>query len=113
MDPEAPEEQYQNEAAYNMRKTSVRWFMLVLTCCFVLGSYFCYDNPGPLETQLEHDLNLDSAHFSLLYTVYSMPNMVLPILGGIFLDKIGIRSGLLLFTVILTIGQGVFMIGGY
>ena len=57
--------------------------------------------------------NLDSADFNLLYTVYSMPNMVFPILGGIFLDKIGIRSGLLLFTVILTIGQGVFMIGGY
>ena len=107
------EEPVDGDAAYNMRKTNVRWGMLVLTCCFVLGSYFCYDNPGPLETQLEHDLNLDSAHFSLLYTVYSMPNMVLPVLGGIFLDKIGIRSGLLLFTVILTIGQGIFMIGGY
>jgi len=39
--------------------------------------------------------------------------MVLPIFGGIFLDKIGIRSGLVLFTIILTLGQLVFMIGGY
>jgi len=39
--------------------------------------------------------------------------MVLPIFGGLFLDKIGIRSGLILFTVILTLGQMVFMIGGY
>ena len=39
--------------------------------------------------------------------------MVLPIFGGLFLDKIGIRSGLLLFTTILTCGQFVFMIGGY
>jgi len=39
--------------------------------------------------------------------------MVLPILGGVFLDKIGIRSGLLFFTFILTIGQMVFMMGGY
>jgi len=39
--------------------------------------------------------------------------MVLPIFGGLFLDKIGIRSGLLLFTSILTIGQFVFMVGGY
>jgi len=39
--------------------------------------------------------------------------MVLPIVGGLFLDKIGIRSGLLLFTAILTIGQLVFTIGGY
>jgi len=49
----------------------------------------------------------------MLYTVYSMPNMILPIFGGLFLDKIGIRSGLLLFTSILTIGQLVFMMGGY
>ena len=49
----------------------------------------------------------------MLYTVYSMPNMILPIFGGLFLDKIGIRSGLLLFTTILTIGQMVFMWGGY
>jgi MFS family permease len=56
---------------------------------------------------------MDSFHYSLLYTVYSLPNMVLPIFGGIFLDKIGIRSGLLLFTFILTIGQFIFMIGGY
>ena len=39
--------------------------------------------------------------------------MILPIFGGLFLDRIGIRSGLLLFTFILTLGQFVFMIGGY
>jgi len=87
--------------------------MLFMACNFLLGSYFCYDNPGPLETQLEEQFHLDSTHFSLLYTVYSLPNMILPILGGIFLDKIGIRSGLVLFTTILTIGQLVFMVGGY
>ena len=39
--------------------------------------------------------------------------MVLPIFGGVFLDKIGVRMGLILFTTILTIGQLVFVIGGY
>jgi MFS family permease len=79
----------------------------------MIGSCFCYDNPGPLETQLEKDFNVDSTTYSLLYTVYSLPNMVLPIFGGLFLDRIGIRSGLLLFTFILTLGQFVFMMGGY
>lgn len=49
----------------------------------------------------------------MLYTVYSLPNMVLPIFGGLFLDKLGIRSGLILFTMVLTLGQMIFMIGGY
>ena len=99
--------------AFDMRKTYVRWIMLGLACCFLLGSYFCYDNPGPLETQLERDFHMNSASYALLYTVYSAPNMILPIFGGLFLDKIGIRAGLILFTCILTMGQFVFMIGGY
>jgi len=56
---------------------------------------------------------MDGTHYSLLYTVYSLPNMILPILGGIFLDKIGIRTGLVLFAFILSVGQFIFMIGGY
>ena len=56
---------------------------------------------------------MDSSHYSLLYTVYSLPNMVLPIFGGIFLDKIGIRTGLVLFCFILSVGQFIFTMGGY
>lgn len=38
--------------------------------------------------------------------------MVLPIIGGVLMDKLGVRPGLIVFTVILTIGQLVFAIGG-
>ena len=36
-----------------------------------------------------------------------------PVLGGIFLDKIGIGPGLIFFTVIIAFGQFVVCIGGY
>jgi len=49
----------------------------------------------------------------LLYTVYSIPNIILPLFGGMFLDRFGIRTGLVLFTFILTIGQFVYMVGGF
>jgi len=39
-----------NQKDYNMRKSNLRWCMLLMACCFMLGNYFCYDNPGPLET---------------------------------------------------------------
>uniref|UniRef100_A0A7S3CJD5 Lysosomal dipeptide transporter MFSD1 n=1 Tax=Strombidium rassoulzadegani TaxID=1082188 RepID=A0A7S3CJD5_9SPIT len=97
----------------DMRRSPVRWCMLLMACFFMVGNCFCYDNPGPLETQLQTQFHMDSTAFSLLYTVYSIPNMLLPIVGGIFLDRIGIRSGLLLFCVVLTFGQFVFMLGGY
>ena len=86
------------------RKTNLRWVLLFMACCFLLGSYYCYDNPGVIETQLEKQFNIDSTTWSLLYSVYSYPNMVLPFFGGVMLDKLGIRVGLILFTVVLTAG---------
>lgn len=87
--------------------------MLGMACFFMVGSNFCYDNPGPLQTQLEEKFQMDSTHFSLLYTVYSIPNMILPLLGGILLDTIGVRLGLIFFCAVLTLGQFVFMLGGF
>ena len=78
--------------------------MLLMACCFLLGSYYCYDNPAVIETQLEEQFNITPTTWSLLYTVYSFPNMVLPFFGGLMLDKLGMRIGLLVFTTVLTIG---------
>ena len=69
----------------------IRWLTLFFACCFLMGSYFCYDNPGPIEKTMEKDLDISQTQFSLLYSVYSYPNIVLPIFGGIFLDMIGLR----------------------
>ena len=90
-----------------------RFLMLFFACCFLIGSYFCYDNPGVIETPIEELFNISSTQFSFLYGVYSYPNTVLPIFGGIFLDTIGIRIGVILFSTFLTLGQIVFCIGGY
>ena len=49
----------------------------------------------------------------MLYYVYNIPNFVLPLFGGLFLDRIGIRLGMILFTCFVTLGQGVFMYGAY
>jgi nitrate/nitrite transporter NarK len=100
-------------APKNFRQTWWRWVMLFFGCCFLLGSYFCYDNPGPIEKTMEEDLDISTLEFNLLYSVYSYPNTVLPIFGGIFLDAIGLRLGIMLFTTILTLGQAIFTVGGY
>ncbi len=41
----------------------------------------------------------------MLYSVYSFPNIILPFLGGFLLDKIGVRYGIFIFTLVLIIGQ--------
>lgn len=39
--------------------------------------------------------------------------MLLPLIGGIFVDKVGVRLALIGFTSVLTLGQMIFTIGGY
>ena len=97
----------------SFKETNWRWLLLFLACYYLMGNNFCFDNPAPIEKTLEKDLNITTTQYTLLYSVYSYPNMVLPIFGGIFLDIIGLRVGLILFCVIIAFGQAVFMIGGY
>ena len=97
-----------------MRETKLRWSILTLASILLIGYYFCYDSPAPLKTALlAPPYNLSENQWSGLYSIYSLPNMVLPLLGGILISKIGIRLGLILFTVILTLGQAVLALGGY
>jgi len=62
---------------------------------------------------MEALLHKTPTEFGLLYTFYGVPNIIIPLIGGILLDKIGSRKSLLLFTVCVLIGQGVVTIGGY
>ena len=61
-------------------------------CLFLSGLYYCMDNPAPLKhALLSEPYNLTERQWSALYSIYSLPNIILPLLGGIFIDKIGIR----------------------
>ena len=41
---------------------------LTLMCLLGFGSYFCYDNPGALQSELKTSLNITTAQFSNLYS---------------------------------------------
>jgi MFS family permease len=49
----------------------------------------------------------------MLYSVYSYPNVILPLFGGVLIDKIGINFSIILFSTLLVIGQGVFALSGF
>ncbi|RLV76397.1 hypothetical protein DV515_00017017 [Chloebia gouldiae] len=56
------------------------------------GSYFCYDNPAALQTQVQRDMQVSTAQFMALYAWYSWPNVVLCFFGGFLLDRVfGVR----------------------
>ena len=47
-----------------------------------------------------------------MYSIYSLPNIIVPIIGGILIDKIGARVVFLITLVFVMIGQLIFSWGG-
>ncbi|XP_056612211.1 major facilitator superfamily domain-containing protein 1 [Triplophysa dalaica] len=89
-----------------------RILVLIFMCFLGFGSYFCYDNPAALQTQVMQDMNLNTASFMQLYAWYSWPNVVLCFLGGFLLDRVfGIRLGTIIFSLFVLIGQIIFAAG--
>lgn len=76
----------------SVRNTWVRWVMLAFGSLFLMGSYFCYDNVSMDASTLENPpYEFKQVQVNSLYSIYSLPNTVLPLMGGILLDITGIR----------------------
>ena len=63
-------------------KLRVRWLVLVLLSLLMSGNYYCYDNPAALYTPLARRFVPNrqfELYFDGFYSVYSLPNIVLPL----------------------------------
>lgn len=49
--------------------------------------------------------------FHMMYSVYSMPNIALPLIGGVLICKFGHRTMFLLFGSCVLVGQFIFAFG--
>lgn len=62
------------------------------------GNYYCYDNPAALLSMLERQFSGDGTpegdqfelYYEMMYSVYSLPNIVLPLIGGVLVDRVGV-----------------------
>ena len=95
-------------------QSSYRWPILVMCCSMMIANYYCYDIPAalhqPLNDYMGHPSDYES-YFSLLYTLYSVPNIILPFFGGYFVDKFGVRMCLIVFACLIAAGQTIFAFG--
>lgn len=90
-----------------------RWVALFLCLSIIMGPYFAIDNPAELEWYIEDTYDITTDKYALLYSLYALPNMILPLFGGIILDKIGLHNGLLITSTFVTVGQFICAIGGF
>jgi MFS family permease len=90
----------------------IPWVILFLTCTLLISNYYCYDIPGTLNTQLRNYLNVSynewQYQLNAIYSAYSFPNLVMPIISGFLVDSIGPTKMLITFSTILIFGQFLF-----
>lgn len=68
---------------------AVRWIVLVAVGLSSLGGYYIYDALAPVVELLHRELHFSYADIGLLNAVYSAPNVVIALLGGILVDRWG------------------------
>ncbi|EEQ98025.1 transport protein, putative [Perkinsus marinus ATCC 50983] len=100
----------------------LRWAVLIVACLALSGQYYAYDIPSAINDQLQARFTGGGSgmtveeytyYFNLLYTVYALPNMVTPLILGVSIEWIGMRSMLLLLAVLLLLGQALQCVGSY
>jgi len=96
-----------NESAF------VRWLVLLLVG-FTLGTnYYFYDAISPLKDLLTKNLGYSSSDYGFFISAYSFPNvfLLMAVIGGVILDKIGIRITGFAFVGFMVIGAALTAYG--
>jgi nitrate/nitrite transporter NarK len=81
--------------------------------CTNVSEKIAFTTPPPIDAIRYHnftkcDTDANNVKYNLLYTVYSIPNIILPFFGGYFVDILGTNTTLFTFLTLITIGQGIF-----
>lgn len=84
-----------------------RWAVLIAISVAMFGNYYAYDAVGPLADSLQRILGFSDTQVGTLNAIYSFPNIVMVLLGGLIVDRFGTRLSTLVFAIICAIGAAV------
>ncbi len=90
----------------------LRWIVLLFISLAMFGNYYIYDSISPLADLLKSQLGFSDANIGLLNAIYSFPNIIMVLVGGIIIDRIGTRKAVLIFTFLITLGSLVTALTG-
>jgi MFS family permease len=89
-----------------------RWLVLLFVSLAMFGNYYVYDCISPLADVLKAQLGFSDANIGLLQAIYSVPNIVMVLIGGIIIDRIGTKRSTLIFAVVCLVGAVVTVSSG-
>lgn len=87
--------------------SSLRWLVLVVISFAMFGNYYAYDAISPVADLLRDQLGFSDRRIGTLNAIYSFPNIVMVLVGGIIIDRIGVKKATLLFGALCFAGTAV------
>jgi len=90
-----------------------RWTVFLILSCCMFAYYYTYDIPVALQEQLQEEYDINNVQYTLLFSAYSWPNVVIPILVGILTDKIGVNPVIVVVFTMAVVGNAIFVAGIY
>jgi MFS family permease len=81
-----------------------RWAVLVAISIAMFGNYYVYDSIGPIADSLQRHLGFTDTQIGTLNAIYSFPNIVMVLVGGVIVDRFGTRLSTLAFALVCLVG---------
>src|SRR5271169_6142966 len=81
-----------------------RWLVLIFVSLAMFGNYYIYDSINPLERIFLDQLHYSASMFGWLNASYSVAAVATLLIGGILVDRFGIKKALLLFSALCLLG---------
>jgi MFS family permease len=89
----------------NQPSPRFRWMVLLFISMAMFGNYYVYDSISPLADLLKSQLGFSDSNLGLLNAIYSFPNIIMVLIGGIIIDRIGAKKASVLFSSLCMIGS--------
>jgi len=83
----------------------LRWSALLLISLAMMGNYYIYDSISPLADLLKAQLGFSDSNIGMLNAIYSFPNIIMVLIGGLLIDRIGTKTSVLIFTAFIMLGS--------
>jgi MFS family permease len=80
-----------------------RWLVLLVISLAMFGNYYVYDSIAPIADILKAQLGFSDANIGSLYSFYSIAAIIVLLVGGVIIDRIGTARSTVIFGTLCTI----------
>ncbi len=94
---------------------SYRWLVFACISVAMFANYYVFDALNPVGPHLEKELGFTQAQIGLLDSVYNIAALIVLLIGGIIIDRVGTKRALVAFGIVAAAGGLLIALspGGY